>query len=105
MFSTNMNTIILLLTALVAANLPFLIRHRFLGVLPMARKRFVHEMAEWLIYLILIGFLAYFMETRTSPAHHQNWIFYITVLCLFAILAFPGFVWRYFWHSKKSMQN
>lgn len=89
----------LLVAALLAANLPFLTR-RFLLIFQVAHKRFSLHLIEWAIYFLLIGILAYGLETSYSSAHTQGAAFYAVVLCLFAIFAFPAFVWRYFWQYK-----
>ncbi len=96
----NTSLLILLLVAFVAANLPFFSR-RLLWVFPLQRKHFGHYLFEWLVYFGLVGLFAYALEAGTSAVHTQGWIFYVVVLCLFAVCAFPGFVWRYFWHGKR----
>lgn len=89
----------LLAVALLAANLPFL-TSRFLLFFQVANKQFHHHFVEWLLYFLLMGILAYALESSQSKPHHQEAVFYVIVLCLFAIFAFPAFVWRYFWRYK-----
>ncbi|MDO5685828.1 MAG: DUF2818 family protein [Neisseria sp.] len=90
---------ILLAVALIAANLPFISR-RLLWIFPLRRKHFGHHFFEWLVCFGLVGLFAYALEAGSSTVHAQGWAFYVVVLCLFAVCAFPGFVWRYFWRSK-----
>ena len=47
-------------------------------------------------FLLLLG-LAWFLETRSAPAHSQHWQFYVSVLCMYAVFAFPGFVYCFLW--------
>ncbi|UXY14793.1 DUF2818 family protein [Chitiniphilus purpureus] len=82
--------------AALAANLPFL-TERIFFVRPTADKGFAWRAAELLALYLLLGALALFLEQRFSPIHAQKWPFYVVTLCLFAVAAFPGFVWRYFW--------
>lgn len=95
----NASMYILLAVATVAANLPFVSR-RLLWIFPLQKKQFVHYLFEWLVCFGAVGIFAYALESATNSIHSQNWMFYITVLCLFSVAAFPGFVWRYFWHRK-----
>ena len=90
---------ILLLLAVVLANIPFL-TPRWFGVLPLKQKRFGHHLMELLAGFVLTAALAYLLESRAGAVHEQGWEFYAVNLCLFLVFAFPGFVWRYFWHSR-----
>ncbi|MBR6027248.1 MAG: DUF2818 family protein [Neisseriaceae bacterium] len=93
---------ILLLVAIVAANLPFLGK-KLLWIFPLRKKNFSHRLFEWWVYFILVGIFAYILESTTSPAHKQDWTFWVVTICLFAVFAFPGFIWRYFWKRKESV--
>ncbi|UOP04560.1 DUF2818 family protein [Conchiformibius kuhniae] len=82
------------------ANFPFL-SQRALGVFALKNgKRFPHHLGEWLLGLLLAGALARLLEARAGAVHQQDWEFYAVVLCLYAVFAFPAFVWRYFWHGR-----
>ncbi|MCP2040047.1 hypothetical protein L1281_000626 [Neisseria sp. HSC-16F19] len=91
--------IILLLLAVILANLPFL-SSRLLLALPLRRKHFGHQLFEWLLAYALVGAVAYVLESRAGPVHPQGVTFYVVTLIMFAVFAFPAFVWRYFWHGK-----
>ena len=82
---------VLLLLAVVLANLPFL-NNRLLGVFALKRKHFGHQLFELA--------LAYVLESRAGAVHSQGTTFYVVTLLMFVVFAFPAFVWRYFWHNK-----
>ena len=46
------------------------------------------------------GGLAYLLESQVSPVHVQKWQFYVTTFSLFLVLAFPGFIARFFWKRR-----
>ncbi len=86
---------LVLLVAVVAANLPFA-TERILLVGP----RREHKNLAWrllelmLMFGMLLG-LGFALEARIGQRQPQGWEFYAVALCLFLTLAFPGFVWRY----------
>lgn len=85
---------LVLLVALVAANLPF-ISQRILIVGPKpAQKRFVWRLVELLLMLAFTLGLGMALEARIGQVAAQGWQFYAAFACLFITLAFPGFVWR-----------
>jgi hypothetical protein len=86
---------LVLLVALVAANLPF-VNERVLLVGPRrAPKPLAWRLAELLLLAALTLGLGFALEARLGQRHAQNWEFYAAALCLFVTFAFPGFVWRY----------
>lgn len=88
---------LLLLAALVAANLPF-VNDRWLAVGPRARSGARHlgwRLAEWLFWLVAIVCLGRALEQWIGQAAPQGWAFYAIMACLFATFAFPGFVYRF----------
>lgn len=90
---------ILLLVAVLAANLPFVV-DRIGGVVAVSHKRFAWRLAEFLLLYLLVGLFARLLESRQMPVHEQNWQFYVTTLALFLVFAFPGFAYRYFWRKR-----
>ena len=48
-----------------------------------------------------VGGLAYLLESQVSPVHVQKWQFYVTTFSLFLVLAFPGFIARFFWKRRR----
>ncbi|WP_304334726.1 DUF2818 family protein [Conchiformibius steedae] len=91
----------LLALAVFFANFPF-VTQRILGVFPVrgGKKRFLVHLGEWLLGFVVCGLLARLLEARAGTVHPQDWEFYAVVLCLYAVCAFPAFVWRYFWHGR-----
>ncbi len=91
---------ILLVLALVAANLPFLVERVFFVWRPRSgRKGLFWRLIELVVLYFAIGGLAYFVEGRFGPVQPQNWEFYAVTACLFLVFAFPGFIYRYLWRK------
>lgn len=87
---------LLIIVAVVAANLPFF-SGRLLCVFPLRKKHFGHHLFEWVVFFCAVGLFAYLLEARLRTPQEQGWKFYVITLCLFAVCAFPGFVYRYFY--------
>jgi hypothetical protein len=85
-----------LLVALVAANLPF-ITDRLLGLVPLsARKKSLSVRLGELVFLYFVeGGIGLLFESRVGQVSPQGWEFYAITGALFIVLAFPGFTWRY----------
>lgn len=82
--------------ALAAANLPFL-NDALFGVVPLksGRKHFAVRLVELLVLYFIVGAVATALESRIGTIFAQGWEFYAVTGCLFIVLAFPGFVFRY----------
>jgi Protein of unknown function (DUF2818) len=89
--------------SLAAANLPFL-TERVFGLVPLKTssagdgprtKSFPLRLLELIVLYFVVGFLARMLESRIGGVFAQNWEFYAINGCLFLVLAFPGFVFRY----------
>jgi hypothetical protein len=85
-----------ILLAVVAANLPFF-NERVFAVIPVvsAVKPFWLRLVELAVLYALVGGVAYLLEARIGGAFVQRWEFYAITGCLFIVLAYPGFVFRY----------
>lgn len=84
-----------LVVALVLANLPWLSQRCFL-ILQCERKSPWLRLLEWFILYFVVGGIAILLESRTmGNVHAQDWEFYWVALFLFAVFAFPGFVYRH----------
>ena len=90
--------------ALAAANLPFLTERvfGFISLKPTAladgtlrTKSFPLRLLELIVLYFVVGFLARALESRIGGIFAQGWEFYAVTGCLFLVLAFPGFVFRY----------
>jgi hypothetical protein len=87
---------LLLITAIVMANIPFIIGNRLFLVINMEKKSFVVTMLEWFVYFILMGIFGYLLESKAmGNVAPQDWEFYAIVFFMFMIFAFPGFIYRY----------
>jgi hypothetical protein len=87
--------IVIVLMAL-AANLPFFTQSLF-GVIrlkPVAKAGWL-RLLELLLYYFLVLGLAWVIESYSGNRFPQGWQFYAATGCLFLVLAFPGFVYRY----------
>lgn len=87
---------LVLLVALLAANLPF-VTERLLAILPLPNrtKSLPLRLAELVLLYFLTGGLGLLLEQRMGQIAPQGWEFYAVTGALFIVLAFPGFTWRY----------
>lgn len=94
----------LLLAWLVLANLPWINDRAFVVF-----KQKNNRKAGWLrfvevVVLYFIGlFIAMALETQyTGEIYQQDWEFFVTTFCLFAVFAVPGMVYRHQWLPIKN---
>jgi hypothetical protein len=93
--SDTVSVWIVLLVAVIAANLPFFSR-KAMGLVPVAgRKSLGWRLAELGLCYLLTGGLGLLLERRAGQVAPQGWEFYAITVSLFLTLAFPGFVYRY----------
>ena len=92
---------LLILAAVVAANLPFLSQRLMLVVPLRTHKSLGLRLLELLAYYLLVGALGLLLERNMGRIAPQGWEFYAITASLFMTLAFPGFVWRYLLKHKK----
>lgn len=86
---------LVILVALVAANLPF-VNNRWLAVGPRsADKAWWQRLFELVVFYLLVGGMGLALEQHQGQIYPQGWAFYATTGALFLTLAFPGFVWRF----------
>ncbi|WPB59091.1 DUF2818 family protein [Xylophilus sp. GOD-11R] len=91
---------LVLLTALLAANMPF-VTERVLGLVALKRRKPVYaRLLELLLLYCVAGGVGLFLEDRAGQIAPQGWEFYAVTGALFLTLAFPGFVWRYLLRRK-----
>jgi len=96
--------LLVVLLAVFAANLPFATRRIFFVVPPAAgEKSLGWRVLELLVLYFAVGLLARALEANAyGLPFAQDWQFYAVTLCLFIVLAFPGFTWRYLWRHRRS---
>jgi len=86
---------LVLLAALVAANLPFVNERLFVLGPRLASKSVAWRLLELLLYAGAVALLGRAIETSLGQASPVRWEFVAVWLCVFLTLSFPGFVWRY----------
>jgi hypothetical protein len=92
---------LVLATALLAANLPF-INNRWLAVLPRKDPKTLWlHLGELVVFYFLVGGFGLVLEQSAGQIYPQRWEFYATTGALFLTLAFPGFVYRYLFKRRK----
>lgn len=86
---------LVLLLAVVLANLPFA-NNRLFSVMPLGKaKSLALRLLELVIYAALVIGVGRLLEARQGQVQDQGWAFYAVMACVFLTLAFPGFIWRY----------
>lgn len=91
--------LVLILLALLAANLPWF-SARLFYVVPLKDKHLGWCLLELLVLYFVLGGVAYLVERSSmGQVAPQGWQFYATTGALFIVFAFPGFVWRYLWRK------
>lgn len=86
---------VLLVLALLAANLPF-INHRILLLGPVRDpKSLAWRLLELVLLYFVVGAIGLLLEKNAGQIAPQGWEFYAITGTMFATLAFPGFVYRY----------
>ncbi len=87
--------VVVLVAALIAANLPFVNERLFVLGPRREVKPVGWRLLELLAYAALIAVLGRALESHLGQASPIRWEFVAVWLCVFLTLAFPGFVWRY----------
>ena len=96
--STSSQIVLLVLLALLAANLPFA-NQRILVVGPLREaKPLVWRLAELVLLYFVVGGVGLALENHGGQIAPQGWEFYAVTGTMFVTLAFPGFVYRYLMH-------
>lgn len=93
--SQSVSVFLVLLAALVAANLPF-VTVRLLGVMTLAGgKSLGVRLLEVIVFYGLVGLLGAALEQHAGQVTPQGWEFFAITFAFFVTLAFPGFIYRY----------
>ena len=94
--NVSLSSWLVILLAVLAANLPFL-SERILGIIPWRApvKPFWVRLAEMFCLYAAVGLVAMLLESRIGNYFAQRWEFFAVTGCLFIVLAYPGFVYRY----------
>jgi hypothetical protein len=86
---------LVILLAVIAANLPF-VNERLFVIGPLRQpKSFGIRLLELIVWYGVVLGIGFAIEARLGQIQRQGWEFYVAMASLFLTLAFPGFVWRY----------
>ncbi|NOY67087.1 MAG: DUF2818 family protein [Gammaproteobacteria bacterium] len=95
-----MNLILILLLALIAANLTWF-SEKFLFFMALKTKKPLKiRLLEIIFMYLIIGALAMGFEFKTAgQLHPQSWEFYVITFCLFIVFSLPGFLYTFLFKS------
>lgn len=80
------------------ANLPFFSERLFFLFRVSREKTVLLRVLELIVYYFLAGAVLGAREVSENGSRYsQNWEFFAITLCLFAVFAYPGFVYRHLW--------
>ena len=91
---------LVVLLALLVANLPFISNRLFAVLLLKTPKNLAVRLAEMVVWYLLVGALGLYLEQRTGQIAPQGWEFYAITATLFLTFAFPGFTYRYLFKHR-----
>lgn len=91
---------LVVLLALLVANLPFISNRLFALVVLKGPKNLAVRLAEMLVWYLLVGGLGFYLEQRNGQIAPQGWEFYAITGTLFLTFAFPGFTYRYLFKRR-----
>lgn len=86
---------LVLLIAVVSANLPFANERLFVVGPRLAPKAVGWRLMELVLLWAATLAIGIALESRVGQVYRQGWEFYAALGFLFLTFAFPGFVWRY----------
>lgn len=86
---------LVLLIAIVAANLPFINERLFIVGPVRAPKAIGWRLLELAVLWGVTLAIGFALEARAGQIQPQGWEFYAALGFSFLTFAFPGFVWRY----------
>ncbi len=65
------------------------------------RKSMLVRLLELAVFYALVGVLGFALESNLGNRFPQRWEFYAITLCLYLVLGYPGFVWRYLMKHRR----
>ncbi len=98
--STSTQIVILVLLALLAANLPFANQRILLLGPQRSSKPLFWRLVELVVLYFVVGGIGLAIENHNGQIAPQGWEFYAVTGTMFVTLAFPGFVYRYLMHRQ-----
>lgn len=91
---------LVVLLAILAANLPFISNRLFAVYALKASKNLAIRLGELVAWYFLVGGVGLYLEQRAGQIAPQGWEFYAITGTLFITFAFPGFTWRYLFKHR-----
>jgi hypothetical protein len=91
---------LVVLLALLAANLPFVSNRLFAVYILRFPKNLAIRAGELVVWYFVVGGLGLYLEQRTGQIAPQGWEFYAITGTLFITFAFPGFTWCYLFKHR-----
>ncbi len=98
--TTSTQIVMLILLALVAANIPFFNQRIMLLGPQRLSKPLLWRLIELVVLYLVVGGVGLALENHGGQVAPQGWEFYAVTSTMFVTLAFPGFVYRYLMHRK-----
>lgn len=92
---------LVVIAALLLANLPFISNRLFAVYALNAPKSLAVRLVELVVGYFVVGALGLFLEQRAGQIAPQGWEFYAITGTLFVTFAFPGFVYRYLFKKRR----
>jgi len=88
---------LIILSALLFANLPWLTSN-FLIFIKKPKKNNFLVLLELIVFYFIFGIFLLFIEGQAlGNTHDQDWEFYAVTFCLFIVFSFPGFIYKVIW--------
>jgi hypothetical protein len=91
---------LVLLLALLLANLPFLSNRLFAILRLKDGKNLAMRLGELVVSYFIAGGVGLLLEQRAGQIAPQGWEFYAITGALFITFAFPGFTYRYLFKHR-----
>jgi hypothetical protein len=91
---------LVVLLALLAANLPFVSNRLFAVIRLKTPKNLAARLGELVVFYLLTGAVGLLLEQHLGQIAPQGWEFYAITGALFITFAFPGFTWRYLFKHR-----
>ena len=98
--SQTVSVWLVVLLALLVANLPFISNRLFALYTLKSPKNLALRLAEMLVWYLAVGGLGLYLEQRSGQIAPQGWEFYAITGALFLTFAFPGFTYRYLFKRR-----
>jgi hypothetical protein len=91
---------LVVLMALLGANLPFISNRLFAVYALKGPKNLAVRVGEMVFWYLVVGAIALLLEQHGGQIAPQGWEFYAITGTLFITFAFPGFVYRYLFKHR-----